>query len=95
MLHDLAKNQFVKITGDSDNITEYGLVLDSNIQSSMYSILSIGCLNENGEFITYPVDVNNIKENLSINDRFFEEVKDTKVRRKMNKWLEVNMDKLK
>ena len=94
MLHNLAKNQFVKMTSESE-VVEYGLVLDTVTNDNNYSILSIGCLNKNGEFITYPVDVTNIKENYNIADKYFEEVKDTKVRKKMNKWLEVNLDKLK
>ncbi len=95
MLHSLAKNQFVKMTKTEDGVVEYGLVMENNQEENKYKILSIGFLNKNGEFLCYPTEVSELKETLKINDRVFEEVKDTKIRRKMNQWIDENFDDVK
>lgn len=95
MLNSLSKNQFVKMTKPQDDLVEYGLVMSDNLEDNKYEVLSIGYLNKNNEFLAYPTNVEGIKETLGIEDRIFEEVKETKIRRKMNKWLETNYDDLK
>ncbi|SHG94686.1 hypothetical protein [Tepidibacter thalassicus] len=95
MLEKLSKNQFIKMTKPKDGSVEYGLVLNENEEKKEYEILSIGFTNKNGEFLCYPTEVENIKEKLKIDDRIFEEVKEKKIKRKMNKWLEVNKNKFK
>ena len=90
MLNKLAKNQYVKITKDSEEEqkVEYGVVLTE--QDGNYDIMSIGFENRNGKFLEYPPNVHNMVQNYTTEDAQFDEVKETEVRRKMSFWLDNN-----
>ncbi|KXZ39830.1 hypothetical protein SAMN05661008_00949 [Alkalithermobacter thermoalcaliphilus JW-YL-7 = DSM 7308] len=94
MLNKLSQNQFVKITKLNDNTVEYGIVTKTNYEEDEYEVLYMGFLNKNGEFLSYPTEVERILERLKITDAIFEDVKETKIKRKMNKWMDENFDKI-
>ncbi|OPJ57150.1 hypothetical protein [Alkalithermobacter paradoxus] len=94
MLNKLAQNQFVKITKPHKDYVEYGIVTKTNHDENEYEILYMGFLNQNGEFLSYPTEVQRLLERLKITDGIFEEVKEAKIRRKMNKWMDENFDKV-
>ena len=78
MLNKLAKNQYVKIIKSNleNSDIEYGVVLNDE--------------NENGKFVEYPTNVENLVQSYTTQDAQFDEVKENEVRRKMNIWLENN-----
>lgn len=89
MLNKLAKNQYVKIIKENNEI-EYGVVLNDNNENETYNIMSVGFENKNGKFLEYPINAENITQNYTMTSAQFEEVKENEVRRKMNMWIEKN-----
>ena len=91
MLNELSKNQYVKISKSKDNTNndvEYGVVI--NKEGSEYDIMSIGFENKNGNFLSYPMEIDNLVQRYTTEDAVFDEVKENNVRRKMDIWMEKN-----
>ena len=95
MLNKLAKNQYVKLTKENDRKNnnkkevEYGIVLNEN--GNEYDIMSVGFENKNGQFLAYPLGVENLVQTYNINSNTtFDEVKENEIRRAMNVWVKQN-----